>query len=460
MSARAWLRMVLQNLQRARRQFVVSALGIAIGVGALAFFLALSAGVREVLLGQVFHVDRVELEPPRSTIDLPVLSALGGGGPRLIDDAQVARLRALPGVKRVAPRMRLHFPARAWGGAQLLGRDRYAELIGEGLDPAAVADEKFSPVPFADLEDGRTHERCNADPDCHTQGEYCAWDVHECQKPVPVVISRFLVELYNGSFAASHGLPKINDFIASRFRGFTFTIELGASFLGAKASQGTPRQRRAMLVGVSDHGVPIGVSVPLSYVKRWNAEYAAQGGAGYTSVTVEVADQGAVTAVVAAAREMGLGVADSAAEQAGLAITLMTLLLGLASIAILTVAVINIVHMFYRVVSERRREIGVLRALGASAADVRRILLGEAAAIGLLGGGVGVLFAYLLSRGVDAAVARWVPDFPFKPESFFIFSGVLVVGCLGFAVVACLGGALWPARGAARMDPAAALAAV
>ena len=66
MSARAWLRMVGQNLQRARRQFVVSALGIAIGVGALAFFLALSAGVREVLLGQVFHVDRVELERRRA----------------------------------------------------------------------------------------------------------------------------------------------------------------------------------------------------------------------------------------------------------------------------------------------------------------------------------------------------------------------------------------------------------
>jgi putative ABC transport system permease protein len=457
MSTRAWLRIVGQNLRRARRQFVVSAIGIAIGVGALGFFLALSAGVREVVLGQVFHIDRVELEPPRSTIDLPLL----GGGPRLIDDQQVTRLRALPGVKRVAPRMRLHFPARAWGGAQFLGRDRYAELIGEGLDPAAVAGENFSPVPFADLEEGRQHERCNADPDCHTQGEYCAWDVHECQKPVPVVISRFLVELYNGSFAGSHGLPKINDFIASRFRGFTFTIELGASFLGARAVQGTPRQRRAMLVGVSDHAVPIGVSVPLGYVKRWNAEYAgAKGGSGYTSVTVEVGDKGAVTSVVAAARELGLGVGDSAAEQAGLAITLMTLLLGLASLAILAVAVINIVHMFYRVVSERRREIGVLRALGASASDVRRILLGEAAAIGLLGGVVGVLFAYLLSRGVDVAVARWVPDFPFKPESFFIFSAALVVGCLGFAVVACLGGALWPARSAARLDPAAALAAV
>jgi hypothetical protein len=290
--------MVWQNLRRARRQTILSVVGISIGITSLTFFLALSGGVRDVVLGRVFHVERIELEPPRSSFDLPSL-LFGAGGGKLVDDAQVARLRALAGVKQVAPRMRLGFPARAWGGAQFFGANRYAEVIGEGLDPAAVTGEALGPEPFADLDATSSHQACNADPDCRAPGEYCAWDVNRCMKPVPVVISRFLLELYNTTFAPSHGLPRVGDFLASRFRGFTFTVELGASFIGSrKPARGVPRQRRAMLVGVSDRAIPIGVSFPLGYVRRWNEEYAGtEAGAGYTSVTVEVSDKSAVTDV-------------------------------------------------------------------------------------------------------------------------------------------------------------------
>src|SRR5438105_2467162 len=74
---------------------------------------------------------------------------------------------------------------------------------------------------------------CNGDPDCRIPGTYCAWDVHRCQKPVPALVSRFLVELYNGAFAPAHNLPRISDFLLSNFKGFTFSVELGTSFMGA-----------------------------------------------------------------------------------------------------------------------------------------------------------------------------------------------------------------------------------
>ena len=451
-----WARLVGQNARRSRREFVLSAVGIALGIASLAFFSALASGVREVVLGRIFHVDRVELEPARSSLDV---AASFLGGPRPITDETVAKLRALDGVKQVAPRMRLAFPAKAWGGAEFFGSNRYAEVIGEGLDPSAVAGERFSPEPFADLDAGE-RDACNTDPDCKRPGEYCAWDVHQCQKPVPIIVSRFLVELYNGAFAPSHGLPRINDFLASRFRGFTFTVELGASFMGPQAARGTPRQRRVMLVGISDRAVPIGVSFPLPYVRRWNAEYAGDAAArGYTSVVVEVADKSAVTRVVAEARAIGLHVVDSGAEQAGLAITLIGLLFAVVSLTIVVVATLNIAHTFYRAVAERKREIGVLRAVGASAGDVERLLLGEAAAIGLVGGALGLDVAALAAFAVDFAARRFVPDFPFKPDSYFRFSPLLCAGVLGFALVACVAGAYLPARRAARLEPADALSA-
>lgn len=463
MTTRHLMRLVRTNVRRARRQFLLSSFGIAVGIAALAFFLALSSGVRQVVIGRVFHADRIDVEPAKAGLasDLPLF----GGGPRLIDDEQVAALRAIPGVRSASPRARIAFPAKAWGGRQLFGSDRYAEVLGDGLDPAAVAgptgapSSAIGPLPFADLERGDA-QPCDGDADCTTPGEYCAWDVHRCAKPVPALISPVLVELYNSTFAPAHRLPRIGDFLLSRFKGFTFTIELGQSFMGAAASRGVPRQRRVMLVGVSDKAVPIGLSFPLPYVQRWNAEYAGPVAAsGYSAVTIEVSEQSTITRVAAKARALGLTVTDSGAEQAGLAITLVSLLFGLVSLAILAVAVINIVHTFYRSVAERRRELGVLRAVGATRGDIRRVLLGEAAAVGLVGGAAGLVVAWLTSLGIDLASRRFVPDFPFKPESYFHFSPWLCLGAVGFAVLACVLGALLPARTASRLEPADALSA-
>ena len=68
---------------------------------------------------QIFRIDRVDVEPARSSFDL----GLGLLGPAPISDETVAKLRAIPGVVAAAPRMRLAFPAKAWGGAQIIGRD-------------------------------------------------------------------------------------------------------------------------------------------------------------------------------------------------------------------------------------------------------------------------------------------------------------------------------------------------
>lgn len=458
MTTANWAHLVLTNVRRARRQFALSAFGIAVGIAALAFFGALSSGVRSVVLGRVFRADRIEVEPAKASLDVGGLGALGAiSGPRPITDETVAALRDVPGVRAVSPRMRIAFPAKAWGGERFFGSPRYAEVLGDGLDPAAVAGEAIGPQPFEDPEDPNA-PFCTSDADCKVAGTYCAWDVNRCQRPVPALISRFLVELYNTTFAGQHNLPKVSDFLLSRFKGLVITVELGASFVGPRAARGTPRQRKVMLVGVSDRAVPIGLSFPLACVRRWNAEYAGpDAGRGYTSITVDVADRSAITAVAARARGLGLAIVDSGAEQAGLAITLITALLILVSVAIIAVATINIAHSFFRAVAERRREIGILRAVGASRGDIQRILLGEAAAVGLAGGIAGLLVAFLASLAIDFASRRFVPDFPFKPDTYFHFSPGLIAAVLGFGVLACLAGAILPARAAARLQPAQAL---
>jgi len=457
MKARALVALAMESAGRTRRAFLLSVFGIAVGTASLGFFLALSSGVRAVLLGKVFPVGQLEVAPPKSNLstasELGGLFGLGGGGPRapLLSDETIAKLRALPGVKAAWARARLAFPARASGGAALIGRDLHVELIAEGLDPAAVGDPAFSDAPSS----GRA---CQSDADCAAP-EYCPADTLACERPVPAVFSPFLLELYNGAIAPSHNLPKVGRLLAGRLRGFTFTVTLGQSLFGRAPSPRPPAERRVALVGVADHAAPLALTIPLGAMQRWNAAYGPPGaGAERSAVLLTLDERADMTAISTAVRRLGLEPSDGGAEKIGLLVTLFTLLFALVSAAILVVATVSIAHTFFRAVAERRRELGLLRALGATAADVRRLVLVEAALIGATGGLVGLAVARAAALAVDLVAARALPDFPFKPDSFFLFDWTWMAAAVLSAVLASMAGAWLPARAAGRVDPAAALA--
>jgi hypothetical protein len=77
--------------------------------------------------------------------------------------------------------------------------------------------------------------------------------------------------------------------------------------------------------------------------------------------------------------------------------------------------------------------------------------------VGLAGGIAGAALAFGLAALADRAAAAIVPDFPFRPETFFAFPAWLAaLGILVPAAAAVLG-ALAPAAAAARVDPARTL---
>jgi ABC-type antimicrobial peptide transport system permease subunit len=65
-----------------------------------------------------------------------------------------------------------------------------------------------------------------------------------------------------------------------------------------------------------------------------------------------------------------------------------------------------------------------------------------------------------LSKVADHLAATRLPDFPFKPDSFFSFPWWLIVAGLVFASLFAALGAVGPARRAGKVDPAAALASL
>ncbi len=128
----------------------------------------------------------------------------------------------------------------------------------------------------------------------------------------------------------------------------------------------------------------------------------------------------------------------------------------LISLIIVGISVINIAHTFFLIIAQRKREIGILRALGASRGQIRWMTMLEAAILGLLGGAVGVGVALLGILLTDWVSVEFIPDFPFKPDSFFVVEPVLIASALAAAILFCLIGAWLPASHAARLDPAVA----
>jgi putative ABC transport system permease protein len=114
-------------------------------------------------------------------------------------------------------------------------------------------------------------------------------------------------------------------------------------------------------------------------------------------------------------------------------------------------------HTFFRTVLERRGEIGLMRAIGATPRDIRWLILGESTVIGLAGGLVGIGVGYGLMASVDWVFATQVSDFPFKPDTLFMLEGWMIAAALAAALASCWLGALLPAIRASRLDPAEAL---
>ncbi|HZO15405.1 MAG TPA: ABC transporter permease [Polyangiaceae bacterium] len=457
MNLRALWQLIRVDLVRARGALVTSGFGIAAGTAALTFFLALGLGVRAVLLGEVFPIDQIELEPPKSEGGGIGGLLFGAEAPGITED-QVAALRANEHVAAVYPKLRMSFPASA--GGEIFGRKiGTSEMIADGIDPALVKDDVKGDVPF---EDPLAHpgKPCKETKECDAP-QYCegpSGGSGVCVDPVPVLASRYMIELYDSTIAPTHGLPP-GDSLLGLAKSIIFRLWLGQSLLGkAKEGEG-PRHAHARVVGISRAAIDIGITLPLETVRRWNREYSGEAAASkYSSVLIKVKSNDRVSDVIALGATMDLQPKDTRARDVSVLLTGVMALLALVAAVILLVSASNIAYTFRVLVQDRRREIALYRAIGASARDMFKWMMSLALTVGLTGGAIGVLVAWLLSLVADWLAATRLPDFPFKPESFFAFSWWLILAALGFAALFSLFGAFGPARRAGKVDPAAALA--
>ncbi len=516
-------RLTMRHMARARIHLVHAALGLVVGVATLTFFLGLSQGVRQKVLNRLYPVNQVEFQPEKvrlfgmgmevpSRLDDAVLKAIRSRGdvtavfPKQRSRFQ-ARLWGGADILGTPVRVEAFFDGIQPGLVAAELRQAEAAVLGREDSDAACAGHSGCGVgavcregrcarktwwdqfvesgtpeyscrlgsPGVQVSDDREALRGRVTgslsglrreglPEACPQGQYCAARALDsadgvCARPIPVILSPFLLDVYNDVAAGALGMRKLSGLEVAL--GVEFAIMYGESYFMPDEPVGRRVVRRCRVVGFSPRAMDFGVTMPLQDVVDANAMLRPESGpVEYSSVIVQAAANEDVPALVEDMKVLGLVLApkSEAGRKAANVLTILTLIFAGVSGIILLISAINISHTFLMLVTERRREIAIYRAVGASAMQIRVIVWLEAALLGLAGGAVGCLAGWVFSLIADALASRLVSGVPGSPSSFFQFDLWMFALCLSCSILFSIVGAHGPSRDAARTDPAGVLA--
>jgi putative ABC transport system permease protein len=179
----------------------------------------------------------------------------------------------------------------------------------------------------------------------------------------------------------------------------------------------------------------------------------------YDNLTVRVKDAVDVKTAEDAIKKMGFSAFSllDATRNLRLVFTVFDLLLLIFGSLALVVASLGIINTLVMAILERRREIGVLKALGAADRDVQRLFFAEAAAMGLLGGVVGVAIGWLIARALNFGTDVYLTRQQLPSIAIAAVPWWMVAAAIAFSVAVSLAAGIYPASRAAKLNPVEAL---
>ena len=180
---------------------------------------------------------------------------------------------------------------------------------------------------------------------------------------------------------------------------------------------------------------------------------------GYSGIIVQVDTASNADQVAAGIRGFGVGAvsADSFIKQQEGIFNILALILGGIGAIALAVAAIGVVNTMVMAILERTREIGVMRACGATRATVRRLFTFEAALLGFWGGVLGVLLGFALTLVANPIINDQLKLNSISGTNIITLPPWLILGVVGATTLIGILAGLYPAARAARLNPVEAL---
>ena len=445
--------LAVRNLREAILRNSLTTLGVAVGVASLVAMLSLGVGLQALasqhlaksgLFDAVFVTSRRDFRGPGD--GPPRKNPAPHGNPKPLDEDARQQFAKLPNVVDVYPQIRFFTDIRYNGNSystNVLGvpESRTASAF-EGLTG------KYFSSPTAD--------------EAILQTEFAK----ELSPQTASLIGQELVLRYAQRRTASPDeISKEQD------------IDKQLDEMMSGGISIVSREKKLRIAGIVDSDPSAGIGgfgggrvfLPLRIAEQLHAaqpndvqDFVRGGGSGkptYAALTVRVKSPKEVTQVEDAIKSQGFSTFSllDASKSLRLIFTVFDLFLGLFGSLALTVASLGIINTLVMAILERRREIGVLKALGATDGDVRSLFFAEAGAMGFVGGILGVTLGWLIGQALTWGTTIYLrrQDLPGVKISYVPWW--LALSAIAFAVAVSLIAGLYPAGRAAKLNPVEAL---
>lgn len=376
MRSRDILHMCLQNLSRRKSRTFLTVLGVFIGCCAIVVMVSLGLGTQEAqdkMLAQMGDLTVIEIYNYYSDADLK------------ITDETISSFRQIDGVAAVSPKMDIdnYYSASLYAGQNRRYMTYWSTIM--GIDIASALDMGY------ELIDGTLPEAS----DEVLVGEYFAYNFYDTLRPD----GANYVNRYEGGWDEEGNLVNVPDAyfnpVGMKIT-LSFTLGSGAEFTTDVKVTGMVKENYNTGYETSI-GMMMDVSSLRSIVERIMVQEGVKKEITYQNVNVKAVDIDHVADAQAEIDAMGYdtwsmeSIREPLQEESR---QKMLLLGGLGAIS-LFVAAIGIANTMIMSISERTREIGIMKALGCYVRDIRVLFLSEAGAIGLIGGLIGIVVSYI-----------------------------------------------------------------
>lgn len=444
-----------RNLREALLRNSLTAIGVAVGVASLVAMLSLGVGLQELAgnrLSRSGLFDTVVVFSRRDIrgFDRNERRAASTQDSRPLDQAARLEMEKLPGVAEVYPEIRFPVEARH-------ERKSYFATVA-GLPPSARTNDAFDEM----------------------KGKYFSGDdVEEA-----VLLEEFAKELTDKPDALI-GKDLTIRYAERENRAAQDASEEDSAGAGDAPSRSGSvddtvsiirREKNLRIVGITP-AEPFGgmrnfargrIFVPIAVAERLNTAQASSlrdvliGDANqrtYVSLLVRLKSAKDVQPAQDAIKKMGFttwSILD-ATRNLRRFFAVLDLFLGIFGSLALAVASLGIVNTLVMSVLERRREIGIMKAIGASDRDVKSLFFVEAGALGLFGGLLGVAVGWFIGIMINFGTSLWLSRQELPPETVAVAPWWLVASAITFSILMSLLAGLYPAARAAKLDPVQAL---
>jgi putative ABC transport system permease protein len=448
--------LAVRNLRESIFRNSLTTIGISVGVASLVAMLSLGIGLQQLASRRLQKSGLFDTVVVTSRRDLRNFREQREQGPApaespLLDEAGRKKIAQIPGVLEAYPDIRFVTDVRFDGQAHLTtvaGVPFSAKNNNDAFDGVQGSFFSTDTAAEAILQKSFAEELLGvkAKPGTDTI------NIADLAKPLlgKDVTMRYAERIATPSSSAPSA-SAANDSAAYSVVSHEQVLKIvGLTDLDPDSMRGTARARVFL---------PLRLAQDLHVMQSNLRDTSASDSSSYMSVSVRVKNPNQVPAIEDAIKKMGFSafsIVDATRSMRQFFAVLDGFLAIFGSLA-LAVASIGIVNTLVMAILERRREIGIMKAIGASDADVRGLFFAEAGAMGLVGGAAGVTLGWVIGRLINFGMNIYLQRQNFPAAQIWSVPVWLVLGAIAFSIVVSLLAGLYPASRAARLDPVQAL---